>query len=45
MVFEFGNFINTQLKSEDVIWKFIDDMLVALVYLDSVHHHYPIIRK
>ena len=45
MVFEFGNYINTTLQNENLIWKFIEDTINALIFLENHSLHYPQLRK
>ena len=45
LVFEFGNYINSQFQKEDVIWEFIYGIMEALVFLQAEGLHYPVLRK
>lgn len=45
LIFEFGNYINSQFYKEQTIWEFIDGMLEGLAFLQAEGLHYPILRK
>ena len=45
IIFEFGNYINTHLNNEKVIWDFINDVLKALLFLQHQNLYYPLLRK
>lgn len=45
LVFEFGNYINSQFQKEDVIWEFIYGVMEALIFLQAEGLHYPVLRK
>lgn len=45
LVFEFGDYINTNFQSEKVIWTFIEHILAGLLFLQNEGFHYPIVRK
>lgn len=45
IVFEFGNYINTHLNNENIIWDFINDILKALLFLQHQNLYYPLLRK
>ena len=45
MLFEFGNYLNTSLKNEEIIWRFIDDIVNGLIFLENLNIHYPQLRK
>lgn len=45
LVFEFGDYINTNFQNEKVIWTFIEHILAGLLFLQNEGFHYPIVRK
>lgn len=45
LVFEFGDFINTAFRNEQVIWTFVEHVLAALQFLEAEGLHYPALRK
>lgn len=45
MVFEFGNYINTSLQNESIIWRFMEDIINGLIFLENQNLHYPQLRK
>lgn len=45
LVFEFGNYINSQFQKEEVIWEFINGIMEGLAFLQAEGLHYPVLRK
>lgn len=41
MLFEFGNYLNTSLKSEQLIWKFAEEIMNGLIFLENLNLHFP----
>lgn len=45
LLFEFGNYINTNFQKEEVIWDFINGIIEGLIFLQAEGLHYPVLRK